>query len=114
MTDKTNFTGKIDFHEKTARPANVGPHDVNEDQHDPDAPKRKPEDMYKTEVEGQAAIVGPKTSGKAPVHIRVKGAAGDAPGQPDETAAPDAGVTEETKRKTTGRGKADAAGVPKA
>ena len=38
MADKTSFTGKIDFHEKTARPANVGPHHVNQDQHDPDAP----------------------------------------------------------------------------
>jgi hypothetical protein len=65
-------------------------------------------------VEGQAAIVGPKTSGNAPVHIRVKGAAGDAPGQPDELAAPDAGVTVETKRKSAGRGTADTGGLPEA
>ena len=63
--------------EKTARPANVGPHDRQEDQHDPDAPKRRPGEMYSSEVEGQAAIVGPKSeaSGKAPVTIKLKGAA---------------------------------------
>jgi hypothetical protein len=111
MADKTSFTGKIDLHEKTARPSNVGPHDPNKDQHDPDAPKRTPEDAYAAEVGGQAAIVGPRTLGKAaPVNIRVKGAEGDAPGQPDELAEPDAGVTEETKRKATGCGKADAGG----
>ena len=57
-----------------ARPSNVGPHDPNKDQHDPDAPKRTPEDAYAAEVGGQAgrrslaetavgrykAIIGPK------------------------------------------------------
>ena len=75
----------IDFNEKTARPSNVGPHDRQADQHDPNAPKRRPEEMYGNEVEGQAAIVGPKPKnpGKAPVTIKPKGAADDgAPGGP--------------------------------
>ena len=68
-----------DFGGKTARPSNVGPHDRQEDQHDPDAPKRRPEEMYGSEGEGQAAIVGPrrKPSGKAPVTIKPKGAQDD-------------------------------------
>ena len=76
----------IDFSEKTARPSNVGPHDRQEDQHDPNAPKRRPEEMYSNEVEGQAAIVGPKPKapGKAPVTIMPKGTAdGAAPAGTD-------------------------------
>ena len=75
---------------------------------------KSPESAYNMEVGEQAAIVGPKKGDGGPVNIRVKGAAGDAPGQPDELAEPDAGVTEETKRKSTGRGKADAGGMPEA
>lgn len=43
----------------TARPDNVGPHDPNKDQTDPKAPKRRPEEAYKNETEGQAAAVIP-------------------------------------------------------
>ena len=76
---------------------------------------KSPEHAYNMEEGEQAAIVGPNNKGGgAPVNIRVKGAAGDAPGQPDELVEPDAGVTEETKRKSTGRGKADAGGMPEA
>jgi hypothetical protein len=49
---------------RTARPANVGPHDVNDDQSDPKAPKRRPEQAYSNEVAGQAAAVGPKGASK--------------------------------------------------
>ena len=76
----------IDFSEKTARPSNVGPHDRQEDQHNPNAPERWPEEMYSSEVEGQAAIVGPKPKapGKAPVTIMPKGTAdGAAPAGTD-------------------------------
>ncbi|HWX47863.1 MAG TPA: hypothetical protein VNZ61_07410 [Roseomonas sp.] len=45
---------------ETARPSNVGPHGVNKDQADPDAPRPVPEKMYNNEVGGQAAVVGPK------------------------------------------------------
>ena len=74
---------------------------------------KSPEHTYNTEVGEQAAIVGPKKKGGGAVNIRVKGAAGDAPGQPDELAEPDAGVTAETKRKTTGDGKVGVSGIPK-
>lgn len=81
----------MDSNEKTARPSNVGPHDRQEDQYDPNAPKRRPEEMYSSEVEGQAAIVGPKPKapGKAPVTIMPKGSAGDA--APDGPAGDDRG-----------------------
>ena len=75
---------------------------------------KSPERRYNTEVGEQAAIVGPRMGGGGSVNIRVKGAAGDAPGQPDELAEPDTGVTEETKRKTPGRGKAGPSGLPEA
>ncbi|MDJ0387703.1 hypothetical protein QMO56_06225 [Roseomonas sp. E05] len=45
---------------ETARPSNVGPHDVNKDQADPQARRPVPEKMYNNEVGGQAAIVGPQ------------------------------------------------------
>jgi hypothetical protein len=48
----------------TARPDSVGPHDVNKDQNNPEAPKLKPEEAYNNEVGGQAAVVGPKGSSK--------------------------------------------------
>lgn len=55
----------IDFNEKTARPSNVGPRDRQADQHDPNARKRRPGEMYGNEVEGQAAIVAPSPRSRA-------------------------------------------------
>lgn len=66
---------------------------------------KSPEHQYKPTPGDNNNMIGPDAPG-GPVNIRVKGAEGDAPGQPDETADPDNGVTEETKAKTTGMGKA--------
>ncbi|HEY8613782.1 MAG TPA: hypothetical protein VIL69_21175 [Roseomonas sp.] len=65
---------------------------------------KSPEHQYKPSPGDNNNFTGPDAPG-GPVNIRVKGAPGDAPGQPDELAAPDEGVTEETKSKTTGMGK---------
>ncbi|MFB9971681.1 hypothetical protein ACFFMP_17470 [Pseudoroseomonas cervicalis] len=46
-----------------ARPSEVGPHDVNEEQNDPKAKLRKPEEDYANETGGQAAVVGPRQPG---------------------------------------------------
>ena len=89
--------------EKTARPANVGPHDRNDDQHDPADPGTKPEEYEPAPGDNNNRTDAAAPGG--PVNIGVKGAAGDGPGQPDEAAEPDNGVTEETKAKTTGMGK---------
>jgi hypothetical protein len=64
---------------------------------------KSPEHQYKPSPGDNNNFIGPDAPG-GPVNIQVKGASGDAPGQPDELAGPDAGVTEETKAKTTGRG----------
>ena len=90
---------------KTARPASVGPHHRQADQHDPNDPGIKPEQGYKPAEGDNNNNIGSDAPG-GPVNIRVKSAEGDAPGQPDELAEPDNGVTAETKAKTTGTGKA--------
>lgn len=104
--DKTSFTGKLDTHTKTARPANVGPHDYAKEQHDPHKRGVTPED-YKPQPGDSAS--GPAAPG-GPVNIRPKGAA--AGGRPDDSggaAKPDAGgAAPETK--ATGRGKAASGG----
>ncbi|WBV42791.1 hypothetical protein [Pseudoroseomonas cervicalis] len=46
-----------------ARPAELGPHDVNEEQNDPHAKPRRPEQAYNQETGGQAAAVGPRQPG---------------------------------------------------
>ena len=63
---------------------------------------KAPEHQYNTEVEGQAAIVGPRTGGGGPVNIGVKGGAPEA--------GPDAAVKETPK--ATGRGSRDAPSLP--
>lgn len=55
MTNEPRYSG--------ARPAEVGPHDVNDDQNDPKAKGRRPEDAYKNEIGGQVAGLG--TGGQA-------------------------------------------------
>ncbi|MCQ4162886.1 hypothetical protein NON00_23570 [Roseomonas sp. GC11] len=49
----------------SARPAEVGPHDVSVEQNDPDAKLRRPEEAYSEETGGQADGVGrrPPTPG---------------------------------------------------
>jgi len=56
MAEKERFT--------TVRPNNVGPHHVNKDQTDPEAPKAKPEEMYNNEIGGQVAAVDPSRGDK--------------------------------------------------
>ena len=72
----------------------------------PEAPPRdkSPEHQYKPRPGDNNNRTDPDAP-SGPVNLTVKGAAGDAPGQPDELADPDNGVTEETKAKTTGMGK---------
>jgi hypothetical protein len=65
---------------------------------------KSPEHQYKPTPGDNNNFIGPDAPG-GPVNIKVKGAEGDAPGQPDELADPDNGVTEETKRKTQALGK---------
>ena len=65
---------------------------------------KSPEHQWKPDPGEQNNRTDPNAPG-GPVNITVKGASGDAPDQPDETADPDNGVTEETKAKTTGMGK---------
>ena len=42
----------------SARPAEVGPHDVKEEQNDPQAKGQVPEKAYNNEIEGQVAATG--------------------------------------------------------
>ncbi|MFT8243183.1 hypothetical protein [Roseomonas sp. BN140053] len=72
---------------------------------DPRPRDKSPEHQYNPSPGDNNNRTDPDAPG-GPVNIRVKGAAGDAPGQPDEQAEPDNGVTEETRAKTTGMGKA--------
>ncbi len=65
---------------------------------------KSPEHQWKPQPGEQNNRTDPDAPG-GPVNIEVKGAPGDAPGQPDELADPDSGVTEETKAKATGMGK---------
>ncbi|MBD0274768.1 MAG: hypothetical protein ICV73_22920 [Acetobacteraceae bacterium] len=65
---------------------------------------KSPEHQWKPQPGDQNNRTDPDAPA-GPVNISVKGAAGDAPGQPDEAADPDNGVTEETKAKTIGMGK---------
>jgi hypothetical protein len=89
-----SVTGKLDTHTKTARPANVGPHDFQKDQHDPDKRGFTPEEGYKPRPGDTAP--SPAVRGEGPANIPVKGGAGS---------SDDAGVTPETRAKATGRGK---------
>ena len=67
MTDKTtSFPEKPDLHTKTARPANVGPHDPNKDQHDPKAKGVTPEDYDPGPREKPAAGKPAKVPGTDP------------------------------------------------
>ena len=85
---------------------NVEPYENLTSSRGPHAPERdkSPEHQYKPSPGDNNNFKGPDAPG-GPVNIKVKGADGDAPGQPDETADPDNGVTEETKAKTTAQGK---------
>lgn len=65
---------------------------------------KSPEHQWKPQP-GEKSPRDDPDAPEGPVNITVRGAAGDAPGQPDETADPDNGVTEETRAKTTGMGK---------
>ena len=70
----------------------------------PRARDKSPEHQYKPSPGDNNNFKGPDAPG-GPVNIKVKGAEGDAPGQPNELDGPDNGVTEETKEKTTAQGK---------
>ncbi|UPG73821.1 hypothetical protein MVG78_06690 [Roseomonas gilardii subsp. gilardii] len=71
---------------KTARPANVGPHDVNDEQHDPKSKGVKPSDYERETEDSVAGKPGEKSSG--PVNIGVRQAtAGE--GQKDPAAKKD-------------------------
>jgi hypothetical protein len=91
-----NFTGKTDLHTKTARPANVGPHDVNKDQHDPDKRGVTPADYNPHPGDNTPSPAVPG----GPVNI-----------PPKDDAQPESGVTPETRAKARGRGKQDAGGL---
>jgi hypothetical protein len=86
--------------EKTARPANVGPHDRTDDQHDPADPGTKPE-----EYEPRPGDNNNRTDAAAPggpVNIGVKGGA--------EEAGP--GAAKEEVPQATGRGSRDSSSLP--
>ena len=86
--------------EKTARPANVGPHDRGDDQHDPADPGTKPE-----EYEPKPGDNNNRTDAAAPggpVNIGVKGGA--------DEAGPDAAKQEVPQ--ATGRGSRDLSSLP--
>jgi hypothetical protein len=102
-----SFTGKTDFHTKTARPANVGPHDVTKDQHDPDRRGVTPAD-YKPHLGDNTP--SPAVPG-GPANIPPKGAAGEGTGGRPDDARPDTGVTPETRAKARGLGKQDTGGL---
>ena len=88
--------------EKTARPANVGPHERNEDQHDPMAPGVKP-GQYEPgpgDNNNRTDAAAPK----GPVNIPVKGAG------PDDVAGTDAAKREVPQ--ATGRGSRDSSSLP--
>ena len=94
------FTGRIDTHTRTARPANVGPHDLRDDQHDPASRGVNPEQDYKPRPDDIAGTAGPGTPGKAPVTIAPKTPEGEA--APKAAGRPDA----------PGRGRADIPNLP--
>jgi hypothetical protein len=86
--------------EKTARPANVGPHDRSDDQHDPADPGTKPQ-----EYEPKPGDNNNRTDAAAPggpVNIGVKGGAPEA--------APDAAKDEVPQ--ATGGGSRDSSSLP--
>ena len=72
--------------EKTARPANVGPHDRSDDQHDPANSGTKPETYEPAPGDNNNRTDAAAPSG--PVNIPVKGSA------PDDAAGPDAAKRE--------------------
>jgi hypothetical protein len=88
--------------EKTARPANVGPHERNEDQHDPAAPGVKP-GQYEP-APGDNNNRTDAAAPKGPVNIPVKGAG------PDDVAGTDAAKREVPQ--ATGRGSRDSSSLP--
>jgi len=91
----TSFIGRIDTHAKTARPANVGPHDVGDDQHDPGSRGVTPERGYKPRPDDLATTAGPGTPGKAPVNIPPKARdGGPAPEGTERHTAPGRGKTD--------------------
>lgn len=88
--------------EKSSRPANVGPHDRGDDQHDPSNPGIKPE-QYEPgpgDNNNRTDAAAPKV----PVNIPVKGAA------PDDGASP-GGATNEMPQ-ATGLGRRDSSSQP--
>lgn len=71
---------------KTARPSNVGPHDPNDEQHDPKSKGVKPSDYERETEDSVAGKPGEKSSG--PVNIGVRqDTAGE--GQKDSPAGKD-------------------------
>lgn len=88
--------------EKTARPANVGPHDRDDDQHDPADPGTKPEEYEPGPGDNNNRTDA--AAPKGPVNIPVKGAA------PDDVAGPDAAKREVPQ--ATGRGSRDSSSLP--
>lgn len=88
--------------EKTARPANVGPHERGQDQHDPTDPGTKPEEYEPGPGDNNNRTDA--AAPKGPVNIGVKGAA------PDDAADPgDAG---RDMPQATGRGARDSSSLP--
>ena len=86
--------------EKTARPANIGPHDPLGEEHDPTDPGTKPEEYEPGPGDNNNRTDA--AAPKGPVNIRVKGAA--------EEAGPDAAKREVPQ--ATGRGSRDSSSLP--
>jgi len=87
---------------KTARPANVGPHDRSDDQHDPSDSGIKPQDYTPGPGDNNNRTDAAAPSG--PVNIPVKGAG------PEDVAGPDAARTEVPQ--ATGGGRSDSSSQP--
>ena len=88
--------------EKTARPANAGPHDRADDQHNPADPGTKPQDYEPRPGDNNNRTDAAAPSG--PVNIPVKGAS------PDDAVGPDAAKREVPQ--ATGRGARDSSSLP--
>ena len=86
--------------EKTARPANVGPHERGEDQHDPTDPGTKPEEYEPGPGDNNNRVDA--AAPKGPVNIPVKGAAGEA----------GPGAARDEVPQATGRGSRDSSSLP--
>ena len=86
--------------EKTARPANVGPHERGQDQHDPKDPGTKPEEYEPGPGDNNNRTDA--AAPKGPVNIPVKGAAPEA----------GPGAARDEVPQATGRGSRDSSSLP--